>query len=418
MPRPIRALAHRDFRLFVAGGLVSSVGSNLQLAALAWVVQAETGSALRTTGIAFVGVVPLLVFGPLAGVLADRFARRRFLVVMNLLQFALAASLWIAWETDRADYGTLFVLSLLGGILTALQTPAWQSLPAELVPSIHLPNAITLNSTQYNLARALGPMAAGAAIEWWSAGGAFLLNALSFIIVIGALAMMSPAPPVAALVGEGVFERWNAGLRYVRSTPGLVVAICVQSSFAFAAAPIVQLIPQLSQDDLLIGAGAYGVLLGALGIGAIVAAFTLGVTDHRVRPSASLAVGLGLTSLGLACLAAAPTYALAMVAMAIFGAAYVTVVAINHGAIQRLSDHAHRGRVTSVWLMTFGGCFPLGVITMGAAADRFGARRVLAIDAAIMACVLAYTTARHLLPRIDGATPNSSPTRADTRALT
>jgi predicted MFS family arabinose efflux permease len=201
--------------------------------------------------------------------------------------------------------------------------------------------------------------------------------------------------------GEGVLERWRAGFAYLRGVPGLVVAISVHSTFALAAAPIVQLVPKLSQDDLGIGAGAYGVLLGALGVGAIGAAVVLGTTDHRVRPSRALAVGLALTAIGLGGLATARGYVVSIVAMVVFGAAYLTVVAIDHGAIQRLSDDEHSWRVTIVWLMTFGACFPTGVLVMGAAADRFGTRPVLLVDAGIMATVLAVTSARGLLARLD-----------------
>lgn len=401
LPRPLRALAHRDFRQFFVGGLVSSVGTNMQIAALAWVVQRETGSALRTTLIAFVGVVPLLVLGPAGGVLADRFARRRLLVVTNGVMMLLAVALWLAWERYHAGYSALFVLSLLTGVVVALQTPAWQSLPAELVPPTDLSNAITLNSTQFNVARALGPMAAGITIERFGAGTAFGVNALSYIVVIGALARMSAAPVVAPMTGEGTFERWRAGLRYVRSRRGLVVAIGVHSVFALAGAPIVQLVPDLAQSALHIDAAAYGLLLGALGIGAVGAAIVHGATDERGRASTALRIGLALATLGLAGLALAPSLPWAIAAMIVFGAAYLVIVAADHGTIQRLSDDAHRGRVTSVWLMTFGFCFPTGVVTMGWLADRVGVRWVLAGDAAIMAAVLVVASVRRLLPAMD-----------------
>lgn len=393
-PRSIRAFESRDFRIFLGGGIVSAIGTNMQIAALAWVVQRNTGSAAKTTLIAFIGIIPLLVLGPAAGVLADRVRRRKLLVVTNILNGGQAIALWAIWAAGYGDsYWLLFSLSLLGGVFTAIQTPAWQALPSELVEREHLLNAITLNSTQFNIARALGPLCAGLAIDNFGAGTAFLLNAMSYLAVIAALVMMSPAPPVdAPNDGLSTWERFREGIRYITGRPQLRLVLGLHMVFAFVIPPVIYLIPKLCQDELKIGASSYGVLLGVFGIGSISAALALGRREDALRTSRSLVTGLGTGGLALAALAAAQNYAQAVVAMIALGAAYLIVVSIDHGVIQSFTDDNFRGRVTSVWLMTFGACMPMGVMLQGVLTDHIGLRWVFGGDAAIIAILISALT--------------------------
>lgn len=391
LPRSLRAFAQRDFAWFFTGGLVSSIGTNMQTAALAWVVQDEWHSALRTTAIAFIGVIPMLVLGPFAGVLADRLDRRRLLMATNSFLAAQALVLWGLWVRGYGDrYWLLFALSLIGGVFTAIQTPSWQSLVAQLVPREDLANAITLNTTQFNIARALGPLLAGVMIETVGASGAFFANALSYFVVVAALvAIHAPAGLPLLDRSEGTFTQWFAGLRYLVARPGLVTAMVLHTVFAVVVPPVVFLVPKLSQDVLHVGAGAYGLLLGTFGIGAVGSAIILGGNDHRTRPAASLSIGLLLGSASFVALGRVHGLLLGMVAMVLFGACYLIVASVNHGAIQAIVDDEHRGRVVSIWLMNFGLWMPIGLLLQGWLADRVGVDTVLTIDAlALIACVI------------------------------
>jgi MFS family permease len=404
LPRALRALAFRDFRRFWAGALGSSIGNNMQLAALGWVVALSTRSAAKVTLLAFVTVFPLLVLGPLGGALADRFPRRKLLLVTQTALMAQALALWIVWELDLASYWTLFGISLAGGVVIALNTPAWQSIVPQLVPREYLQNAITLNSTQFNISRALGPMFAGLLIASVGAGLAFLLNALSFLIVLAALVSISAEAPDR--VGDpaaraSVLHGFTESVRYMRDQPGLMVAIGTHAAFALFAAPVVQLIPVLSVEVLDVGPSAFGFLLGSFGIGAIAIALVLGTIDEHVAPSRLLAAGLLLTSVVVVGLGLSTNLAIGILFMIGFGAAYVTVVAIDHNAIQSLSDDHIRGRVTSLWLMTFGLFFPLGTILQGVIADAVGLRAVLVTSGILVALTLAFFWARRLLGKID-----------------
>jgi MFS family permease len=404
LPRALRALGFRDFRRFWAGALGSSIGNNMQLAALGWVVALSTRSAAKVTLIAFVTVFPLLVLGPLGGALADRFPRRKLLLITQTAMMVQALALWVVWQLDQASYWTLFGISLAGGVVIALNTPAWQSIVPQLVPRGYLQNAITLNSTQFNISRALGPMFAGLLIASVGAGICFLLNALSFLIVLGALVSISHG--AADGVGDpgsrpSMLRGFTESVRYLRAEPGLMVAIGTHAAFALLAAPVVQLIPVLSVEVLDVGPEAFGFLLGSFGIGAIAVALVLGTVDERVPPSRLLAAGLVLTSAAVIGLGLATNLVVGIVFMIGFGAAYVTVVAIDHNAIQSLSDDHIRGRVTSLWLMTFGTFFPLGTILQGVIADAVGLRPVLITSGVLVACTLAFFWGRHLLTKID-----------------
>jgi MFS family permease len=414
LPRSMRALAFHDFRIFWAGALGSSIGNNMQLAALLWVVAVATHSASKVTLIAFITVVPLLVLGPLGGLLADRFPRRRLLLVTQTLSMVQAFLLWGLWEAGLASYWVLFGLSLAAGVVIALNVPAWQSIVPELVPRDFLQNAITLNSTQFNVARAAGPMLAGVLIAYVGAGICFLINALSFVLVLIALLVITSADTAPESIHDerpGLFAGFAESIRYLRNEPGLKVAIGTHAAFALLAAPVVQLIPVLSVEVLHVGSEAYGLLLGSFGVGAVAIAFVIGSLDERVLPSRLLAGGSALTAASVLGLGLAPGLAFGVLFMVAFGASYVTVVAIDHSTIQALSDDHIRGRITSLWLMTFGTGFPLGTILMGVIADVVGVRAVLVVAGALVALVLAGFAARRLLPYIDPETATARATR-------
>jgi predicted MFS family arabinose efflux permease len=252
-------------------------------------------------------------------------------------------------------------------------------------------------------------LCAGLTIDHIGAGATFAVNAASYAVVIAALVAMAPAPPVARPDdGLTTVQRWMEGVHYIRARDALVLVIGVHMVFSFVVPPIVYLVPKLAIEVLGVGASAYGALLGAFGIGAIGAAVVLNANEHRIRRSRALATGVGFGAAALLGLAATTRYAPGVVAMVALGIAYLVVVSIDHGTIQTLTDDEHRGRVTSVWLMTFGLCMPIGVLGQGALADHIGVRSVLAIDGSILLTLLVVLLATRLLSRLDRATAHSN----------
>ena len=406
-PHSLRSFASRDFRLLWLAAIVSSSGTQMQLAALGWVVALLTESAAKVGLIAFAGVIPLVVLSPVGGSFADRFPRRKVLLITQTVQMFQAFVLWGTWVAGLRSFELLFVLAMVGGITAALNAPVWQAFIPSLVPRRNLPNAVMLNSTQFNISKALGPVVAGVLlVNTAGASWCFLLNALSFAFVLVALlSMHGPAAAAAspASTRGGYWSDFREGLAYVRRDPGLRTAIGTNSFLAFVSQPIVPLIPVIALEMFDATAVQYGLLASAFGIGAILGAVILGRLDGRRLPSAILATGLVVYAGFVVALGLAPSFAAGLVALGGVGCGFLMVIATNNSCIQHLSSDAMRGRVMGIWLMSFGLFNPLGVLVQGVLADAIGIRWVLAIDGVLLVLFLVWSVATHRLRRLDTA---------------
>ena len=296
-PAGLRAFRHRDYRLFWSGQLVSLIGTWMQSVGQAWVVLELTGSPLK------LGVISALQFGPmlflslLAGALADRVRKRRLLLLtqgaLMFQAFALAALDW----TGQIQFWHVAVLAGVYGIANTLDLPARQSFVGELVGTGDLMNAIALNATVFNGARVVGPAVAGLVIAKYGVAPAFLINGLSFLGVLVALACIrnegAPRPRAAATVGQEILQ----GLRYAAATPlvGLILALLFVVSLFVLNFNV--LVPLVARDVLHEGARGFGLLMASLGLGAVCGAIAL-ASMTRARPPLSLIVAAGLVTSG------------------------------------------------------------------------------------------------------------------------
>ena len=375
----------------------------MQLAALGWVVALLTESATRVGLIAFAGVVPLVVLSPIGGSLADRFPRRKVLLVTQTIQMVQAVTLWATWAAGARSFWLLFALAAVGGVTAALNAPVWQAFIPSLVDRRDLPNAVMLNSTQFNISKALGPVVAGILlVDTAGASWCFLVNACSFAFVLVALLAMRGSGPAAPSPSRGGYVRdFLDGLAYVRREPGLRTTIGINGFTAFVGQPVVPLIPVVALEMFDASALEYGLLAGALGVGAIVGAVVTGRLDGRRRPSSILRIGF----VGYACfvvaLGLAPDLLVGVVMMAGVGAGFLILIATNNSCIQLLSSDAMRGRVIAIWLTTFGIFYPLGVVLQGVAADTFGIRSVLIVDGILLLIFFAWIARTGLLHHLD-----------------
>jgi MFS family permease len=289
----------------------------------------------------------------------------------------------------------------------ALTAPVWQAFIPSLVPRRDLQNAVMLNSTQFNVAKALGPVIAGLLlVNTAGAGWCFLLNAISFGVVLVVLVTINrgdTVPPHGTR--SGFWRDFVEGTRYVRREPGLRTAIGVNSFMAFVGQPVVPLLPVVALEMFDASAVQFGVLAGSFGIGAIIGAVLTGWLDGRRVPSGILAVGSTLYAAGIVALGISPGFAAGIVAVAAMGAGFLTVIATNNSAIQHLSSDEMRGRVVGIWLTSFGIFNPIGVLAQGALADAIGIRTVLVIDGALLAVFFVWirVTARTRLLDSDEA---------------
>lgn len=374
------ALRIRNYRLFATGSLVSNTGTWMQRVAQDWLVLVLTGSAGAlglTTGLQF---LPIVLFSPIAGVVADRYAKRSVLFVTQLAMGATAGVLGLLAITGLVEAWHIYVLAFLFGTASAFDVPARQAFVNEMVTREQLPNAIGLNSASFNLARMIGPAVAGLLIAWMGEGVAatgwvILLNATSYVAVITSLTRMhadelTPAEPLPRAKGQ-----LRDGLRYVRSRPDIMLVLAIVF-FAGTFGLNFQMTTALMATDVYgKGAGEYGALGSILAIGSLsgsLLAARRAVSRQRLIAVAALAFGVTVMLAGLM-----PSYLTFALMLPLCGFTALTLITAANAFVQLTAAPQMRGRVMALYMAIFMGGTPIGAPTLGLIADRFGARWTL-----------------------------------------
>lgn len=342
-----------------------------------YVLYQQTHSASWVGFAAFMQFLPGVLLGPMAGSLADRFPRRTVLLVSQGVAAVLAFVLWGMFELHHASPWNIVILVSLNGAAFGIGIASWQAFVTELVPREDLLNAITLNSAQFNGARALGPALGGIVLSRFGPSWAFLVNGLSYVTVLGALAVIRHRPQAGDHARGGVFTEFREGIAYISRHPGIALALLLVGAVGFLGSPVFQLAPVLAKDVFHVGADAYGILAGALGGGAVLGAALLGAFGDGARRSRLVALSLAGYGLSLAALGQAPTFALGLACMALAGMGYLAAVASLQTTVQVLVAESLRGRVLAVYVMTFTTAYPLGALLQGWLADHIGARATI-----------------------------------------
>ena len=362
------SLRYRDFRLMWFGMALSNIGTWMMWVALHWHVLKVTGSAFWVGAVDFANFFPMWL-SPFGGVLADRFDRKKILLVTQSVMMLEGVALAILSQTGHASAGVVLGLTLVMGLAFSLDAPTRHAFFPSLVPREAMVNAIALNSGQFSLARVIGPAIAGPMIALAGVTPVFWINAISFLTVLGALVLVrspyrgpKPGQPRATL-RDGVLYAWRHPI--VRAMLGAVLV------FALFGDAIHVLLPVFADDVFGRGARGYGLLVAIMGTGSVIGAVTLG----RLGRSSPRLVGLGLALTGASLIgfAAIGSFAAAAPLIFLFGAGYLFTVASANGQIQTSVDEAVRGRVVALFMTVFGGIFPLGALAAGAIADRIGA---------------------------------------------
>jgi MFS family permease len=370
----------RNYRLFATGSLVSNTGTWMQRVAQDWLVLTLTGSAGAlgiTTGLQF---LPIVLLSPIAGVVADRFPKRRVLVLAQIAMGALAATLGMLALTGLARPWHVYLLAFLFGTAAAVDTPARQAFVNEMVPRDQLQNAVGLNSVSFNIGRLLGPATAGVLIAWLGSGVSatgwvIMLNAVSYIAVIVSLLKMRGSELVAApRLGRGPGQLRD-GLRYVRGRPDIMLVMAVVF-FAGTFGLNFQMTTALMATEVYgKGAGEYGVLGSILAIGSIagslLAARRIGARQRLVIVAA-IAFGVSVTIAGLM-----PSYLTFAVFLPVCGISAMTMMTSANSFVQLSSEDHVRGRVMALYMAIFMGGTPIGAPTLGWVAEQYGARWTL-----------------------------------------
>jgi MFS family permease len=384
-----RSLRYRNFRLFFLGQGISLVGTWMQLVAAGWLAYELTaGYPVRTRAIwlgvvAFTGRIPTFVLGPLAGVLVDRWNRRRLIIVTQILAMLQATILAVLTLGSWITLGELIGLSLVLGIINSLDVPARQSFMIHMVDRREdLNNAIALNSSMVNGARVIGPAVAGLLLSVFGAGYCFLLNAVSYVAVVGALfAMEIKAEKRVAPPGRFLRELAD-GLRYTfRFTPIRDILLLL-ALVSLTGSSYTVLLPIFAGEVLHRGSGLYALLFAGAGVGALAAAGLLAMRKSAQGLGFWIAGAPVIFGVGLIVLGASPWVWLSLAIMPVIGFGLLAQTASSNTVLQTLVDDGMRGRVMSLYSMAFMGMIPLGSLLAGVLARQWGAPIAVMINGA------------------------------------
>ncbi len=385
------ALRHERFRRFYLGSVGTAFGYTMQATVAAWLMATLTPSALMVALVQTASTVPSLLFGLVAGTLADIVDRRRVVILTQVL--LLAATLALAGATLAGVIGpaSLLMLTFLVGVGFTFYMPAQQALVNDLVPRVDLAPAVALAAVAFNVARAVAPALAGAIAAWLGSGSAMLASALFFVWMVFALRGVRAATPSIPGIPETLLSGIQSGLRYVRHSLPLRALIIRNLAFSLCASALWALLPVVARDLLGLGAGGYGMLVTSFGAGAVVGALWIPRHLQRMPLNTVVTGGYLLWVLAVSLVAAVPMVAVAIVGACAAGAAWVSVLATLSAGTQSSAPAWVRARAVSTNLVANQASLALGSVIWGAVASAAGTRIALAVSAAVMLLLLGLT---------------------------
>ena len=402
MRRMLAAFTYRDFRVQWFGACTSSIGTWMQIVAQNWLVVSLTNSAFFLGLDAFLQQLPIILFSLIGGVFADRYDRRRTLIASQVIQMSTSGALAVLMFFHVVQIWHILVLSFLTGAAQSFGGPAYQSLIPSLVDKKDLPNAVALNSIQFNVARVLGPLLFAATLaafrdygyaEPQAMNACFLLNSLSFLIVINTLMMLrvKHIPPAAP---KSVRDELAGGLSYVKHHGNLGALIVLAAATTFLGFALLTFLPIFAKTIFHEGADTFSHLMAFSGAGSIVGALIVAWLGKFRR--------MGLTALlvqavyGLLIMAFAASRLLWLSDLLLFftGAALMVVFSTVTSLVQLIAPNEMRGRVMSIYMLAFRGGMPLGSLVSGYLATYIGAPTVIGINGGLLVAVAAYFLVR------------------------
>jgi MFS family permease len=376
-----RALRHPNYRFWFAGQSVSLIGTWMQMVAQQWVVYEMTGSKFLLGAVAFAGSLPIFFLMLPAGVLADRVPRRSILLYTQTASMILAFLLMFLLAAGWLEVWHVFVLAALLGVVTSVDAPARQAFTIEIIEERgDLPNAIALNATMFNLARVIGPAAAGLILAAWGAVWCFGVNGASFLAVLAGLLLMR-IPPAVKTADEEPIRQVRDGVRYAFGHPvilPLILITVITGVFAFSFST---LLPAFAVEVLHQGETALGLLNAAVGVGALLGSLFMASRAHLEKRAGWLILGSLLFPFSLLVFSFSGSYALSLVLLVFTGFGLVVQNTSINSIIQTLVDDNLRGRIMSIYLLAFFGAVPIGALQAGTVAQMLGPVTGLALSA-------------------------------------
>ena len=375
------------FAVLWAATVLGNVGSFMRDVASSWMVTELSASPAAVAMIQAAATLPVFLLAIPAGVLSDILDRRRFLIGIQVLLACVSGSLLLLSKSGALTVETLVALTFAGGIGAALMGPTWQSIVPELVPRADLKNAVALNSLGINIARALGPAAGGLLLASFGAAAAYGADVASYVFVIGALLWWKRPPAVDSGLSEQFFGAFRAGLRYARSSRELHVVLLRAAVFFLFASSVWALLPLVTRGMLGGTAGFYGVMLGAVGAGAILGALLLPRLRRRLDADGLVLLSSLLSAGVMALLSVAPAQWIAVVLMLVLGVGWIIALTTLNGVAQAVLPNWVRGRGLAIYLMVFNGAMAAGSLAWGLFAQEVGIPVALLVGAAGLVAV-------------------------------
>jgi MFS family permease len=397
-----RALRHRNFRLFWSGAFLSNTGTWMQAVAQGWLVLQLSDSPFWLGVDGFMATAPGLVFTLAGGVFADLFDRRKLLIYTQAVAGLVALTLGVLVLTHVVKVWMILCLSVVTGSCMSLAGPSYMALVFDLVGHRDLANAIALNSTQFQLARAIGPVFAGVGFKLFGLPGCFIANGISFVFVVIALLLVkfdrpkaSDAAPARSVRQKGVFMGdLMAGFRYVAGRPRVSMLLIISAVASLFGAPYIYMTPVFARDIFHFGETGLALLQGMAGAGALFGALFLAYLGDFRRKGWFVLFGVLAFAICLVGFSLSTNVRLSLFFLFALGFGIVCSVAVTNTLLQKLVTDEMRGRVSSMFMLSFIGAMPIGNLIAGAASHRFGVPHTLAAGGVIIALFVTVVAIR------------------------
>jgi len=375
----LRALSHKNYRLFFSGQSISLIGTWMTRIATSWLVYRLTGSALLLGLVGFAGQIPSFLLAPFAGVLVDRWNRHHLLVITQVCALLQSLAMALLTMLGLIKMWHVIVLSIVQGVINAFDMPARQAFVVELVEKRDdLANAIALNSSMVNAARLLGPSIGGVVIAAVGEGWCFMIDAISYLAVIASLlAMKSTArmwqPTNDANILQQIREGWNYAARFAPIRNILILLALV----SLVGMPYTVLMPIFANEVLRGGPNTLGLLMAASGVGALIGAMFLAARKSVLGLGKFIPLMAAVFGAGLIAFSFTRVLWLSLILMIVTGLGFMVQMAVSNTVLQTIVDEDKRGRVMSFYTMAFMGTAPFGSLLAGSVADHIGAPHTL-----------------------------------------
>jgi MFS family permease len=395
----LRALNSRNYRLFFAGQVISLIGTWMTQIAMVWLVYDLTNSAWWLGIVGFSSQIPSFVITPFGGILVDRSNRHRILIITQALAMLQSLALAVLALTGIIHIWHIILLSIFQGFINAVDSPARQAFVTEMVEKKEdLGNAIALNSSMFNGARLVGPAIAGLIIASVGAGVCFLIDGLSYIAVIASLLAMKLKPRKISKQTTNIWQRLKEGFIYAFGFPPIRAILLLLALFSFMGMPYTVLVPIFATNILQGGAETLGFLMAAVGVGALIGGIYLSSRQSILGLGKIIAFSPSVLGIALIIFAQSHVLWLSLLMLLIVGCASILQIASSNTILQTIVEEDKRGRLMSLYTMSFLGILPFGNLAAGAFASRIGAPNTVMIGGIF--CILGSLIFAQQLPEL------------------